>query len=517
MKKKLAQHKSLILKICLFATGLSGIVAEFVLSTLASYLVGDSILQWSLIISFMLFAMGLGSLLTRFITDNLLDKFIATEYALSIFCSISAGLSYWLAAYVDQINLFIYGLAIIIGLLIGLEIPLVTRINEAYEELRINISTVMQYDYLGALIGGLFFSFFALPHLGLTYTPIVLGSINFLIALLLFWQFRELTRYKSLLTYLTFATTLFLVGLAIVIRPILLFTEQSQYRDKIIYQEQTPYQKLVITQWKHYYWLFINRNIQFSSYDEWHYHEPLVHPAMQVVTQPEKILILGGGDGMAVREILKYPGVQSVTLVDLDPAMTRLGQEFGAFVSLNQGALNDDKVRIINMDVYQFLKQDQTLYDVIIIDLPDPNNVELAKLYSRSFYQTARQHLSRYGAMVTQSTDVSDASKTFCCILKTIESAGFTALPYHNYVQTMGHWGWILGMNAGVIGVDELKQKISALTFDSVPTRFINQSGMISMMHFGKGYLEFRDDVAVNTELHPVVHQYYMKAYELRD
>ena len=508
-------RKSAVLKLCLFATGLAGIVAEFVLSTLASYLLGDSIFQWSLIISLMLFAMGLGSYLTRFIRADLLDKFIFTEFTLSVFCSVSAGISYWVAAYTQQVNLLIYLFALIIGLLIGLEIPLVTRINESYEKLRVNISAVMQYDYLGALFGGLFFSFLALPKLGLTYTPIFLGSINFIIALILFWKFRALTRYRKWITGLAITITLFLTALLLVIKPIILYSEQKQYKDKIIFEQQSVYQKIVVTQWKNDFWLFINQNIQFSSYDEWLYHEPLVHPAMQLAPQPQKILVLGGGDGLAVREILKFSTVQQITLVDLDPAMTNLGQMNPAFLRLNFGSLNDPRVRIVNLDAFQFLKQDSTLFDVILIDLPDPNNVELSKLYSLNFYRSVRQHLSRYGVLVTQAADVSLATDSFACIWKTIEAAGFSCQPYRNYVPTMGNWGWILGVKDDWLTELNLKQKLGEINFETVPTKFMNQNAMISMMNFGKGLQEIKAQVAVNTELNPVLYRYYSNAYEL--
>jgi spermidine synthase len=508
-------RKSAILKLCLFATGLAGIVAEFVLSTLASYLVGDSIFQWSLIISLMLFAMGMGSYLTRFIRSHLLDKFIFTEFTLSIFCSVSAGIAYWAAAFTQQVNLLIYLLALIIGVLIGLEIPLVTRINESYEELRINISAVMQYDYIGALFGGLFFSFVALPRLGLTYTPIILGTVNFLIALLLFRQFHGLTRYRRAISVAAIAVTLVLVGLFIFIKPIMLFSEQKQYKDKIILEKQSVYQKIVVTQWKDDFWLFINRNLQFSSYDEHLYHEPLVHPAMQLHPAPQNLLILGGGDGLAAREILKFASVQKITLVDLDPAMTDLGQRYPVFLRLNLGSLNDPRVTIVNLDAFQFLRQDSSLYDVIIVDLPDPTTIELSKLYSLNFYHTARQHLSRNGVLVTQATDASQAADSFVCIWKTMTAAGFSCLPYRNYVPTMGNWGWILGVKNDWLSEMRLKEKMTQIRFDQIPTEFMNQDAMISMMNFGKGLPEIINEVAVNTEMNPVLYTYYARAYEL--
>lgn len=508
--------KSRVLKLCLFTTGLAGIVAEFVLSTLASYLVGDSIFQWSLIISLMLFSMGIGSFLSRFIQTYLLDKFIFTEFSLSFFCALSAGFSYYVAGFTTQVNLIIYLLAIVIGILIGLEIPLVTRINEHYEELRVNISSVMQYDYLGSLFGGLLFSFFALPYLGLTYTPIILGALNFVIALYLFWRFRELVYYKKLIFIFAAILSLILITAALIIKPLILYSEQKQYRDKIIYEEQTRYQRIVVTQWKKFYWLFINQNVQFSSYDEWLYHEPLVHPAMSLAPVPEQILILGGGDGNAAREVLKYPDVKKITLVDIDPAMTRLGQTDEIFLEINQGALNHPKVKIVNMDAYQFLREDSSLYDVILIDLPDPNNIELSKLYSNTFYSHVKKHLARQGVLVTQATDVSQAQKTFCCIWKTMEAAGLIATGYHNYVPTMGNWGWIIAVTPENLDLDiALKQKLLNLNFDKISTKFMNQEALLAMFHFGKGIIETKAAVEVNTEINPKLYYYYSNAYEL--
>jgi spermidine synthase len=510
------ETKSRVLKLCLFTTGLAGIVAEFILSTLASYLVGDSIFQWSLIISLMLFSMGIGSFFSRFIQTHLLDKFIFTEFSLSFFCAFSAGFSYYMAGLTTQVNLIIYFLAIVIGILIGLEIPLVTRINEHYEELRVNISSVMQYDYLGSLFGGLLFSFFALPYLGLTYTPIILGTLNFVIALFLFWRFRELIFLKKFIIIFAAVLSLILLTATLVIKPLILYSEQKQYRDKIIYEEQTLYQKIVVTQWKKFNWLFINRNVQFSSYDEWLYHEPLVHPAMNLAPVPEQILILGGGDGNAAREVLKYPAIRKITLVDIDPSMTRLGQTHEIFLEINQGSLNHPKVAIVNMDAYQFLRQDSLLYDVIIIDLPDPNSIELSKLYSKTFYNHVKKHLTQHGVLVTQATDVSQAQKTFCCIWKTIEAAGLIATGYHNYVPTMGNWGWIIAVKPENIASDVgLKQRLLNLDFDKIPTKFMNREVMFSMFNFGKGILEAKEQVEVNTEINPKLYQYYSMAYEL--
>ena len=502
---------SLCLKISIFATGCSGIVAEFVLSTLATYLKGNAVFQWTIVMSFMLFAMGIGSRISRYLQHNLLDQFIGVEFLLSLLCASSAIISYALAAYLQNIHLLIYLLGSFIGILIGMEIPLVTRMNESYEELRMNISGVMENDYYGALVGGLLFAFIALPFLGLTYSPIVLGSINLLVATYLLWQFYSIVRYKLLL-FLTCVSLFICIGLmTIYAKPIIRFGEQSKYKDKIIYEKQTRYQKIVITKWRHYYWLYLNGQQQFSTYDEEKYHEPLVHPAMQLSLYRQKILVLGGGDGLAVREILKYKDVQSIDLVDLDPDMTLLAQNHDLLLMINQGALNDSRVTIYNQDAMTFLKHQESKYDVVIVDLPDPDTVDMIHVYSLSFYQMIHHALAKGGVMVTQATSPYFSNQAFLCILKTISHASFCAIPYHMHIPTMGEWAWILGCKKNDMRESQLKDILMKLSFDNVSTVFINQSAMISMLHFGKGIVDTDriEKLKINATDTPIIHQYY--------
>ncbi len=298
-RQSLIANPSFILKISLFATGCAGIVAEFVLSTLATYLLGNAVFQWTIVMSLMLFAMGLGSRISRLFHNRLLDAFIIIEFSLSVLCAVSAVLAYGIAPFTDYTSLIIYFQSFVIGSLIGLEIPLVTRMNETYEELRTNISGVMEKDYYGALLGGLAFAFFALPYLGLTYTPIILGTINFLVASLILFRFFALLERKKLLMSVFCLTFIFLILLGVFAKPVIMYGEQGSYLDKIIYSKQTAYQKIIMTQWKDYYWLFINGQEQFSTYDEEKYHEPLVHPAMKLSHNTDRVLILGGGEGLA--------------------------------------------------------------------------------------------------------------------------------------------------------------------------------------------------------------------------
>lgn len=504
--------KSYILKLSLFATGLAGIVAEYVLSTLATYFLGDSVFQWTMIVSLMLFSMGLGSRLSQFFEKDLLQKFILVEFTLSVLCGFSALLAYVASGFTLYTGLIIYCLCIFIGLLIGLEIPLVIRVNDTFEALRINVASVMEKDYFGSLLGGVFFAFIGLPYLGLTYTPFVLAFVNFSVAiLLLLILWRHLSgNNRKLLGSIGSGVGLLLLSGVVFAKPIILFGEQQRYRDKVIFEQQSRYQKIVITQWKDDYWLYINGNQQLSSVNEVLYHEPLVHPAMTLAPHPTDVLVMGGGDGCAIREILKYPTVEDITLVDLDPAMTKLGKENPVLLSLNDSSFYDSKVKVFHQDAYTYLENADTYYDVIIVDLPDPKSVDLNRLYTQEFYRLAYHHLRKNGVLVTQAGSPYFATRAFKCIYQTVAEAGFQTAMLHNQVVTMGEWGWVLGVKT--TSEVNVKEQLQQLTFKNIPTEWINQEAMQLMTSFGKNiYISPSDSIETNQIHNPVLYQYYLK------
>ena len=503
--------KSNILKLALFATGLSGIVAEYVLSTLATYFLGDSVFQWTMIVSIMLFSMGFGSRISRYIHSNLLQKFIYIEFTLSLLTAFVSVITYLSSAYYGNNSLVIYGMSILVGLLIGMEIPIVMRLNDDFEELKVNVSSVMEKDYYGSLLGGVFFAFVGLPYLGLTYTPFILGTINFMVACLLIyilWSSLESKLKRQLMAMIS--VVLVVIGLgALKADDIIDFGEELRYKDRVIFSEQTRYQRIVITQSQEDFWLFINGNQQLSSIDEVMYHEPLVHPVMGLLNAPKHILVLGGGDGGAMREILKYPSVEKITLVDLDPKMTELGQTHEWLVSMNQNALNHEKVEIINSDGFTWLETQKTFFDAVIIDLPDPKTIELGRLYSYEFYKLCYNRLRPHGVIITQAGNPYYAARAFNCIDITLEEAGFTTAPLHNQVVTLGEWGWVLG--AKEVEKEKLKAALQSLRFSDVETRWINHEAMTLVTSFGKKV--FPDDdkaVEVNRIHNPVLYKYYL-------
>src|SRR6056297_357983 len=503
--------RSRVLKMAIFATGLSGIVAEYILSTLATYFLGDSVLQWTLILSIMMFSMGLGSRISKNFQGNLLQTFIFIEFGLSLVVAYSSIIAYTAAAFTIYTGAIIYSMSIIIGLFIGMEIPLVIRLNNSFEILRVNISSVMEQDYYGSLAGGLFFAFIGLPYLGITFSPFVLGMINFVVALSLFFILRPKIK-KHIRISVQLASIV--VGATIILgffvaEPIILFGEQKKYKDKVIFEEQSRYQKIVMTQWKDNYWLFINGNQQLSTLDEALYHEPMVHPAMKSVQYPQQVLILGGGDGCAAREVLKYNQTELITLVDLDPLITELGRTHPAFVEMNNNSLNSPKVSIVNKDAYKFLSETNRYWDVIIIDLPDPKTIELGRLYSKEFYQLCKRHLRPGGAMVTQAGSPYYATKAFRCIIKTVDAAGFTAIPLHNQVVTLGEWGWVLGLKSAT--KEKALKHLHSLHFVDVDTEWLNNEAMYLITSFGKQYYGIDvGEVEVNKIHKPVLYKYYL-------
>jgi spermidine synthase len=504
--------RSNILKLCLFATGLSGIVAEYVLSTLATYFLGNSVLQWTMIVSIMLFSMGLGARITKVMDGNLLEKFIWIEIALSILASFVSLITYTVATYTLYTGFAIYSLSVIIGLMIGMEIPLVIRINDQFETLKVNVSSMMENDYYGSLLGGVFFAFIGLPFLGLTYTPFILGLVNFSVAVVLLsvlWKDLGQNVKKRLSSANVVVLVLIITGM-LSANNIIAHGEEMRYKDRVIFSEQTKYQKLVITQFKSDFWLFINGNQQLSTVDEIMYHEPLVHPIMKLYPNPRDILILGGGDGCAAREILKYPEVEKITLVDLDPEMTKLAMEHPVLSEINQRAMEHEKVTIINQDGYTFLEKNQNYYDIIIIDLPDPKTIELGRLYSYEFYKLCYKSLRTNGLIITQAGSPYFASRAFKCIDRTMEEAGFATVPLHNQVITLGEWGWISGAKS--LSKSQFKQGLQNLDFKGISTKWINHEAMTLITSFGKDFTEdAKDSVEINTIHNPVLFNYYMK------
>jgi spermidine synthase len=453
-----------------------GLLYELAAGAIASYVLGDSILQFSTIIGTYLFAMGVGSWLSRYIDRQLPAQFLRIELLVGLVGGLMPVVLFLCNAYAPQgFRVLLYGLVMLIGTLVGLEIPIVMRILKRNVQLKDLVSQVLTFDYLGALAVSVAFPLLLVPQLGLIRTGLLFGLLNALVALWALWLFRfELRAFKThVLSALSVIAVLFAALLGA--ERISSFAEDKFYQDKIIFSATSPYQRIVVTQGNAGHRLYLNGNLQFAQRDEYRYHEALVHPIMAAHGAPKRVAVLGGGDGMAVREVLKYPSVESVTLVELDPNMTRIFSQQPQLAALNGGALQSPKLKIVNTDAFKYLEDSRETFDVIIVDFPDPSNFSLGKLYSTSFYALLDKALSASGYAVIQSTSPLVARKSFWTVVRTVEEVGLTATPYHAHVPSFGEWGFIVASRRPfkpVMAQDAFPKDLRFLNAQTLPLLF---------------------------------------------
>jgi spermidine synthase len=475
------QPAEVLLLASVFVIAACGLVYELAAGALASYLMGDSVLQFSTIIGAYLFAMGVGSWLSRYFDRQLVAHFLRIELLVGLVgglmpAALFAAHSSLPVTGQPVFRVLLYGLVGLVGVLVGLEIPLVMRILKRQFKARYGlkdlVSQVLTFDYLGALVVAVAFPLLLVPHLGLIRTGLFFGLLNALVAVWALWMFRaELRRWGA---HAAACAGVFAVLLAAYSQAEHLTTwaEDRFYGEHIVFRESSAYQRVVVTSGPAGVRLFLNGNLQFHSRDEYRYHEALVHPAMAAHGAPKRVLVLGGGDGMAVREILKYPSVEQVTLVELDPFMTKLFSTEPMLTSLNQKALLSPKLRTVNTDAFGWLESHQEVFDVIVIDFPDPSNFALGKLYTTSFYSLVDQHLSASGYAVVQTTSPLIARQSYWTVATTIEAAGLATTPYHAHVPSFGEWGFILASRRPWHAPAALPQGLRFLTLTGLPVMF---------------------------------------------
>ena len=519
-----------LLGMSMFFTGAAGLVNEYVLSAVSTYILGNSIEQFSITIALMLGFMGLGGWVQKFVNDdNLVEKFLILEVILAILGGFSPLAIYsGFAFFETHFALIQYFFIISIGFLIGFEIPFIVRINEKFSQsLKENLSLVMGADYLGSLVGAFVWIYFLLPFLPLTKISFLISGVNLIVALITFTYIKK--DYIKSISTATFVGGLLIFGY-IASASITNVLENKLYQDPVVSSQKTKYQQIVITKNKslNEYRLYINGNVQFSSLDERIYHEELVHPIMSLKEGPKDVLILGGGDGIAIREVKKHTDVKSITLIDLDPGMIQLAKTNPILKKINENSFKNVNiidpntfvssggikdvyvsgkeagfVNVINIDADKLLHQlKDKLWDVIIIDFPDPSSIELAKLYSKEFYMKLKRVLRPGGMFVIQSTSPYHAKESFLCIGRTIEAAGFNVIPYHDNVPSFGDWGWYIAWDKEDPSHNDIYTKINELDEFKVDTTYLTPNVFRSALVFGKNSLK-SDLIAVNTLMYP--------------
>lgn len=432
-----------ILLLSVFVVAVCGLSYELMMGSLATTLLGSSIRWFSLTIGVFLSSMGIGSWLSRFIERDLLAWFVGIEIALGAIGGFAGLIVFAAYAWTPWIEVSLFGILGLIGTLVGLELPLLTRYLQPTGGLRTAISNVMALDYLGSLAASLAFPFLMLPLLGLLESFFAVGLLNLLTASVTLLAFRD--RLSLPLPLGAAALIAVLLGVGVwEAETTMGQVERTLYADTVVHVEQTPYQRIVITRRAEDTRLYLDGHLQLSAMDEFRYHEPLVHPAMQLAANHRRVLLLGAGDGLAAREVLRFPGVEELVVVDLDPAITRLAREHPALTALNRHSLDDPRVRVINDDAFAWLTREAGFWDVILLDFPDPHDDGLAKLYSTAMYGLVDQHLAPGGVAVTQGSSPYFARAAFWTIVETVREAGLQPTPYHAYVPAFGEWGFVL-------------------------------------------------------------------------
>ena len=498
-------NRTPLLFLNVFVIATCGLIYELLAGTLSSYVLGDSVTQFSIIIGVYLFAMGVGSYLSGFIEIHIAEKFVDIELAVAVLGGFSAPLLFFAFSRLSYFSIVLYAVVFGIGVLVGLEIPILMRILKDELDFKDLISRVLAFDYIGALVASLLFPLFLVPKLGLARTSLLFGMLNAAIGIWGTWLLEPLIKKSvNVLRVKGFVIIILLLIAFIKADYLTSLAEDGLFTDNIIYAKSSSYQRIVVTKGKTGYALFLNGNLQFNSFDEYRYHEALVHPPMSAFgANPKRILVLGGGDGLALREILKYPSVEYIQLVDLDPEMTKVSKSVPALGELNQHSFDNPKVHVTNADAFVWLDSTETEpFDVAIVDFPDPNNFALGKLYTTRFYNLLKRKLKPDSAVVIQTTSPLMARKSFWCIIKTLEAAGFFVKPYQTTVPSFGIWGYALAKLQPFDQPTKLPENIEL--------KFLNDQTLASMFEFSADTdLPKNEEIEVNRLDNQALVRYY--------
>lgn len=509
MPNKETQLERLVFFLTVFIAGLCSLIYELLISTTSSYFMGDSVTQFSLVIGIYMAAMGLGSYLSQFITDKLIDWFIKIEILLGLVGGASVPILYFTFEHLSALEyqFIMLGLTALIGLFTGFEVPILVRILKTHFPLKANLAYVLSLDYIGALLATLLFPFLLLPFVGTFRTSIIFGFVNVSLG---FFIYRFFSKHLSLqsnrnLQWSAVVCAISFIVLGAYSGKLLQHWEDNFYRSRVVYSKQTPYQKLVVTKNKEDIRLYINRIIQFSSMDEYRYHETLAMVPMNVAPYKKQVLILGGGEGLLAREVLKHPEVESLTIVDLDPEVFNLAKENPHLSALNEQALHHPKVTLVAQDAMTFLRESNQQYDVILSDLPDPSNESISRLYSTAFFRLAYNLLSANGIFATQASSPFHTHKAFWCIYETLQASEFPHVyPFHTYVPSFGEWGFVLAT----------KHAVRPEIFEpKLACRYLDAKTVEKMFYFEKDITN-PGNLEVNRLDQPLLLHYFLEDWE---
>ncbi|MEH6575545.1 MAG: polyamine aminopropyltransferase [Amphritea sp.] len=534
-----------------------GLIYEYLLAHYAGRVLGAVESTIYSMIGIMIVAMGVGAFLAKWVTDAF-STFIWLEISIALLggsaillMSGATAIAYTVPSWLGNL----YGLdpqlapdggvvhllqqvsrtlpffaGFILGLMIGMEIPLIARIRETLYGHRLlhNTGTIYGADYIGAGIGAAIWVIVCL-NMPIVYAAVATAGINAVVGVVFLYRYRrQVSRPKRLWT-----AHILVVGLlAVLFANGVIWMENLSYslfKDEVVYSKSTKYQQLTLTQriigkgLPTVTSLYINGHLQFSSSDESIYHSFLTYPALLSSARQEKILIIGAGDGLAVRDVLRWQPKQ-VTLIDLDPQIIELfsGKDSNApesisetLLQLNQSAFLDPRVSVITGDAFievESLVSQQRYFDTIIVDLPDPSHPDLNKLYSDFFYSRLKELLNGDGVIAIQSTSPFHAKKAFISIGKTLSAAGYITEQYHANVPTFGEWGWTIGVKRGL----SASKRIAQISHLPVEDNWISKAQIQAAFVFSPNF--YNDSSIESNRLGSHrIYNYHRQAWEVDD
>jgi spermidine synthase len=494
-------RKKILFSSSVFVAGLCSIVYELLISTTATYFLGDGVKQFSIIIGVYLFSMGAGAFVSKYFMDRSLFFFVKIEYVLGFIGGISVPLIYFLFVSVSPMILQILCLVIVflIGMLTGMEVPLLTFAID--DDIKNNLSNILSLDYIGGLVATLIFPFLLLPFVGLFYSSLIFGLVNILMGLTLNLIYYKDSR-RTVITGVVFIIAL--VTLVLNGGSLLKAWDDRIYKNPIVFNEQTAYQKIVLTKRQKDVRLYLNRVIQFSSEDEHRYHESLVHIPLSFLPKPKTVLILGGGENLASREVLKHADIDRIDVVDIDSMMFHIARTNAYLRNINRDAARDKRVHLIAEDAFTFLNNNIERYDLIIADLPDPSSEAIARLYSKQFFLMVKRSLSDDGIFVTQAGEIYFSNTVFSCINNTLQQVFKQVKPFHAYIPSFGDWGFVMASSA------DMEPAPGAVLPEEL--RFLTAGQLAYSFMLPKDIAV--SNTSVNTLDNPIILNYYLDDWE---
>lgn len=446
-----------VLLAAVFACAACGLVYELALITLGQYLVGGGVHQTSLVLGVFVCSMGLGSFASKPLLPRAAVGFAAVELALALAGGLSVMGLYAAYSWLDLYTPALIATSIVVGGLIGAEIPLLMALLQRIrrQDAGEAAADLFAVDYVGALAGGLAFPFLLLPVFGQVRGALVVAGVNLVAAVVLVVLLRGALSARERRGVAAGVVAVGLVlGLAgLTAGQFLVSARQALYDDPVVVSMRSAYQEIVLTETLPSRGgpadvrLFLDGDLQFSSTDEHRYHEALVHPAL--LPGARRVLILGGGDGLAAREVLRHPSVEQVVEVELDPGVLALARTDPRMLAANEGSLDDPRVEVVVADAMSWLRTATAQFDAVVVDMPDPDAPSTAKLYSQEFYGLVARALAPGGRLVVQAGSPYFAPEAFWCIAATVGSVGLSVTPYHVDVPSFGDWGFVLAARGG--------------------------------------------------------------------